>query len=71
MPSSDTVSHVLPKNLIVAVTVPSHAPNYSNRLFETDPIVAFAAEAIGIKSNFSASLHACNGQLLVAIVSYN
>jgi len=32
MPSSDTVSHVLPKNSIVAL---------SNRMFETDPIVTF------------------------------
>jgi len=41
MPSSDTVSHVLPKNSIVALTVPSHAASYSNRMFETDPIVTF------------------------------
>jgi len=37
MPSSDTESHVLHKNPIAALTVPSHAASYSNRMFETNP----------------------------------
>ena len=58
MPSSDTpVTHVLHKNPIVVLTAPSHAAIYSNRKFETYPTVAFAAEAIGRKYTFSASLH--------------
>ena len=43
---------------IAALTVPSHAASYSNRMIETDLIVAFAAEAIGRNYTFSASLHA-------------
>jgi len=57
MSSADTVTHVLHKNPIVALMALSHAASYSNRKFETDLIIAFAAEAIDRKHSFSASLH--------------